>query len=197
MKTENFTKIKIPMAILVEGKYDKILLERFVDANIYTTNGFSVFNAKEKCALLKKIAEKQGLIVLTDSDPAGFVIRNKLKGMLPKDKVVNIYAPAIFGKESRKKESSKAGILGIEGLTVSILKELFEKNGVVALKGDENCKDKDYKVFTKADMYERGLCGKENSSVIRDDFCRENDLPTGMTAKALLEAINTLGIVMK
>lgn len=184
-------KLKISKAILVEGKYDKILLERFIDANIFTTGGFSVFSSNEKCILLRKIAQAQGLIILTDSDPAGFVIRNKLKGMLPKDKVINIYAPMLSGKEKRKSKSSKAGILGVEGIDIETLKELFEKNGVV---DNGTSTQKEYGNYTKADMYAFGLCGKENSSVLRDELCKKHDLPQGMTSGALLEAINILGI---
>lgn len=184
-------KIRISKAILVEGKYDKILLEQFIDAKIFTTGGFSVFNADEKCALLKKIAEAQGLIVLTDSDPAGFVIRNKLKGMLPKDKVTHIYAPAVNGKERRKKQPSKAGILGIEGTSPETIISLFEKAGVIDSDGTALSEKRKY---TKAELYEAGLCGKEDSAVKRDEFCVSNGLPKGMTPNALLEAINILGI---
>ncbi len=184
-------KIKISRAILVEGKYDKILLERFVDANIFTTGGFSVFSSKERAALLRKIAEKQGIIILTDSDPAGFVIRNKLKGMLPVDKVINIYAPAIFGKEKRKAHPSKAGIVGVEGLDIEVLKNLFAKSGVIS---DDSIPLKETCTYTKADLYEAGLCGKTDSSEMRDALCKKHGLPCGMTPNALLEAINILQI---
>ena len=123
-------KLKIRQVVLVEGKYDKIKLQQLIDAPIFTTGGFSVFSSGEKAVLLRRIAEKDGLIILTDSDPAGFVIRNKLKGMLPKDKVLHLYAPALSGKERRKKAPSKAGILGIEGLSAETLRRLFEKSGV-------------------------------------------------------------------
>ena len=184
-------KLRISRAILVEGKYDKILLERFVDANIFTTDGFSIFSSEEKLVMLSKIAERQGLIVLTDSDPAGFVIRNKLKGMLPKNKLVNIYAPCLFGKEKRKNKPSKSGILGVEGLEIETLRNLFERSGVL--------EDTSFTVhkaceYTKAYLYEKGYCGKENSASIRDTFCKENELPLGMTPNAFLEAVNILGL---
>ena len=184
-------KIKISKAILVEGKYDKILLERFVDGHIFTTGGFSIFSSDEKTALFRKIAEKQGIIILTDSDPAGFVIRNKLKGMLPKDKVTNIYAPMLYGKEKRKSKPSKAGVLGIEGTDIETLKALFEKSGVI---DGSTAAEIPKPVYTKADLYELGLCGKSDSSVLRDAFCEKNGLPKGMTPNALLEAMNILGI---
>ena len=184
-------KIKISKAILVEGKYDKILLERFVDGHIFTTGGFSIFSSDEKTALFRKIADKHGIIILTDSDPAGFVIRNKLKGMLPKDKVTNIYAPALYGKEKRKNKPSKAGVLGIEGTDIETLKELFERSGVV----DGSAVSESPKVvYTKADLYELGLCGRNDSSALRDAFCEKNGLPKGMTPNALLEAMNILGL---
>lgn len=184
-------KIKISRAILVEGKYDKIQLERFVDANIFTTGGFSVFSSKEKAVLLRKIAEKQGLIIFTDSDPAGFVIRNKLKGMLPPDKVINIYAPAISGKETRKSRPSKAGIVGIEGIDIEILKNIFKKSGVIS---DSPSSSNKTAAYTKADLYEAGLCGKTDSAAKRNSLCEKHGLPKDMTPNALLEAINILGI---
>lgn len=209
-------KIKISKAILVEGKYDKIRLERLVDAHIFTTDGFGVFSAAEKSALLRRIAETKGLIVLTDSDPAGFVIRNKLKGMLPKENVIHIYAPVRAGKESRKSKPSKAGILGVEGLDNEILASLFEKAGVIDNQDDQNNKDnpdnqsgsKDKKMncdvnrgpqaekrfYKKSDLYAAGLCGGSDSASKREKFCRDNDLPPHMTPNALLEAVNLLNI---
>ena len=185
-------KIKVSKAILVEGKYDKILLERFIDGHIFTTGGFSIFNSAEKTALFRKIAEKHGIIILTDSDPAGFVIRNKLKGMLPSDKVTNIYAPALYGKEKRKAKASKAGILGVEGVEIETLRELFIKCGVV--EDGKNVPDNNRHVYTKAELYEYGLCGKNDSATLRDALCEKIGLPKGMTPNALLEALNILGV---
>lgn len=189
-------KIKISRAILVEGKYDKILLERIFDADIFTTGGFSIFSSAEKTALLSRIAEKQGLIVFTDSDPAGFVIRNKLKGMLPKDRVVNIYAPQLDGKEKRKSKPSKAGILGVEGIECDLIIRLFERAGVI---GEEKCGENlsERRAYAKADLYAHGLCGTDGSSEKRNEFCRKNGLPCGMTPNALLEAVNILGISLE
>ena len=211
-------KIKISKAILVEGKYDKIRLERLVDAHIFATDGFGVFSASEKSALLRRIAETKGLIVLTDSDPAGFVIRNKLKGMLPKENVIHIYAPVRAGKESRKSKPSKAGILGVEGLDNEVLASLFEKAGVIDNQDDQDSDNKDnpdnqagstdekmnYDVnrgsqaekrfYKKSDLYAAGLCGGSDSASKREKFCRDNDLPPHMTPNALLEAVNLLNI---
>lgn len=185
-------KLKIKQAVLVEGKYDKIKLQQFLDAPIFTTGGFSVFSSSQKAALFRRIAQTHGLIVLTDSDPAGFVIRNRLKGMLPKDKVIQLYAPTVFGKEKRKNAPSKAGILGIEGLSVEVLKRLFEKSGVTVenSSGASDTEGTSHTVFVKADLYAAGLCGRPDSSARRDAFCKQNDLPLGMTAGTLLEAVN-------
>lgn len=187
-------KLKIRQAILVEGKYDKIKLAQFVDTNIFTTGGFSVFSSSEKCALLRRIAETQGLLILTDSDPAGFVIRNKLKGMLPKDRVTHLYAPALSGKETRKKSPSKAGILGVEGLSVQVLRRLFERAGIALSPDDAQPQKRNSHSYTKADLYAAGLCGREDSALLRNAFCRDNELPAGMTPNALLEAVNLLSL---
>ncbi len=190
-------KLKIKQAILVEGKYDKIKLQQFVDAPIFTTDGFSVFSSGQKAKLFRRLALTDGLIILTDSDPAGFVIRNKLRGMLPKEKVVHVYAPQISGKEKRKKAPSKAGFLGVEGLSVETLRRLLERSGIACeAQGGEPGDIKAKRVYTKADLYAVGLCGREDSHACRDAFCAANDLPTGMTAGALLEAINLFGIAL-
>ena len=183
-------KITVPYAVLVEGKYDKIALSGIIDAPIFTTAGFGIFSDTEKQALLRKIAAEQGLVVLTDSDPAGFVIRNKLKGMLPKENVIQLIAPEIFGKEKRKKSPSKAGVLGVEGIDKEKLIALFERNGLIGEKKTPHAG----KTHTKADLYAAGLCGREDSAAKRDAFCEKHDLPHGMTAGALLEAINLLGL---
>lgn len=185
-------KIKTDKVILVEGKYDKIKLESLVDATIITTNGFSVFNDKEKCTLLRKISSERGIIVLTDSDGAGFLIRNKLKGIIGNsDKITNIYIPQILGKEKRKSKQSKQGLLGVEGIDVSVLRELFEKAGVdvTSQNNEENIRR-----YTKSDLYELGYSGKENSASMREEKCRENGLPSSMSTNAFLDAVNLLKI---
>ena len=185
-------KLKISQTILVEGKYDKIKLESILDANIITTGGFSIFNNDEKMMLIKRIAEKNGLIILTDSDPAGFVLRNKIKGMLsPNDNILHIYIPTEKGKEKRKKEYSKAGLLGVEGIDAEKLKELFSKY-TVNDKNEEAEGKKD--TVTKACLYELGLSGKDGSSEKREFVAEKFGLPKGMSANAFLEAINILGI---
>lgn len=183
-------KYAVPYAVLVEGKYDKLALSKIIDAPIFTTAGFGIFTDTEKQALLRKIASEKGLVVLTDSDPAGFVIRNKLKGMLPRENVIQLIAPEVFGKEKRKKTPSKAGVLGVEGIDADRLIALFERNGLIG----ERAARCPQKVHTKADLYAAGLCGRADSAAKRDAFCEKHDLPHGMTAGALLEAVNLLGI---
>lgn len=184
-------KIKIDKVILVEGKYDKIKLSSILDATIMTTNGFSVFNNSEKCAMLRKIAAERGIIILTDSDGAGFVIRNKLKGIIGNcDNITNIYVPNIKGKESRKSKESKQGFLGVEGIDIDTLKSIFEKAGITGSVTDtENST-----VYTKTDLYSLGLSGQDDSSLKREQICKENGLPISMSANAFLEAVNILKI---
>ncbi|MDE6725172.1 MAG: toprim domain-containing protein, partial [Ruminiclostridium sp.] len=119
--------IKVKQAVIVEGKYDKIKLSSVIDGLIITTDGFSVFKNKEKINLIRKLAENQGIIILTDSDSAGFKIRNYIKGCTQKGNITNIYIPDIFGKEKRKTTPSKEGKLGVEGIPIDVLKDAFEK----------------------------------------------------------------------
>ena len=185
-------KIKTDKVIIVEGKYDKIKLSSVVDAHIITTDGFSLFNNKEKCALIRKLSQKNGIVILTDSDGAGFVIRNKLKGYLDNNsEIINLYAPQILGKESRKNKASKQGLLGVEGIESDTIRSLFEKAGITS---NGNSPKSEY---TKTDLYSLGLSGGGDSSKKRDEICIENGLPCGMSANAFLAAINLLGIKIK
>ncbi len=182
-------KIKTDKIILVEGKYDKIKLSSFIDGVIMTTSGFAVFNNEEKCNLLRKLASEKGIIILTDSDGAGFVIRNKLKGIIGADgDIINLYIPKVEGVEDRKKTPSKQGLLGVEGIDAPVLKEIFEKAGVLT------DKTSDSKKYTKTDLYCLGYSGKEDSSSKRDEVLSKNGLPCGMSANAFLEAVNLLNI---
>ena len=186
-------KIKVNKVILVEGKYDKIKLSSIIDGCIMTTGGFSIFNNEEKCALLRKLAKQKGIVILTDSDGAGFVIRNKLKGIIgSSENIINLYSPQISGKESRKNKSSKQGFLGVEGIDSESLFELFEKSGLISENGISSSNK-----YTKAQLYSLGFSGQENSSSLRDGVCELNGLPKGMSCNAFLEAVNILGISLE
>lgn len=179
-------KLKISQAVVVEGKYDKIKLSSFIDGTIIATNGFGIYKDKETAELIRCYAKKQGIIILTDSDTAGFRIRGHIKSIVPDGKIINLYAPEIFGKEKRKAQPSKEGKLGVEGIDVSRLRELFEKAGVC----DDFAENKDS--ITKMDLYDLGLTGHSNSSALRDEVIEKLDLPKLLTAKALLEMLNTM-----
>ncbi len=180
-------KLKIDIPILVEGKYDKITLDSILCARIFTTDGFSVFNNKEKQALLRRIAEEKGLIVLTDSDGGGKQIRSFLSGILPKEKIKMLYIPKIEGKEKRKPRKSKGGLLGVEGMTSDFLHSLFQSFAV-----GEGRVDGEKKQITKTDFYLDGLSGGEGSKALRASLAKRFSLPEDMTANALLEALNLL-----
>ncbi len=173
--------LEISRPIIVEGKYDKIKLNSLVKANIITTDGFGIFSAKEKAALIRRLAAEHGIIVITDSDGAGLVIRNFLKNLVPKDKITHIYIPQIKGKERRKDAPSKEGFLGVEGMEADLLRKAlapFADGGV-----------KPRMKLTKADLYERGLSGRDDSEKRRKALAALLDLPQNLSANALLEAI--------
>ena len=178
-------KIKIDLPIIVEGRYDKSTLSGFIDATIITTGGFSVFNNKEKQALIRKLSEK-GVILLTDSDGGGKQIRSFIQGILPKDKIHNLYIPKIEGKESRKRAPSKSGTLGVEGMD----RETLERLLTPFISG--NSEQKEQKMITKVDFFEDKLTGCDNASANRRALCRLAGLPDDMTPNALLEAMNIL-----
>ena len=184
-------KIKIKEAIIVEGKYDKIRLDSLIDGLILTTDGFGIFKDKEKTALLRHLAQTRGLLVLTDSDGAGFLIRNHLKSCLPPDRVKHVYIPDVFGKERRKSEPSKEGKLGVEGMTTDVLVEAFQRAGV-SCKSSDNDSTGDERHFniTRADFYRAGLSGGANSSRKRAALLAHLGLPARMTSNALLGVIN-------
>ena len=183
--------LKIREAIVVEGRYDKNALSQVVDATVITLGGFSVFNDKEKLAFLRRLAEKQGLIVLTDSDGAGFVIRNYLKGALPKELVKQAYIPDIYGKESRKRTPGKEGKLGVEGMKPDVLLAALARAGATFL-DEENGTGAAGEPITKADLFELGLTGGPDSAAKRQAILRELELPEHLTANGLLEALNLL-----
>ncbi len=182
-------KLKIDIPIAVEGKYDKIKVSQVAEAQIIVTDGFGVFASEEKAMLIRRIAEPRGIIVLTDSDGAGLVIRNFFNRVLPKDKVYHLYIPQIEGKERRKKAPSKEGMLGVEGMETQLIRGLlapFAKDGDIVPPSRE---------LTKADFYAFGLSGTDQSAKKRARLCRHLALPDNMSANALLSAINLLGEV--
>ncbi|MDD6479516.1 MAG: DUF4093 domain-containing protein [Oscillospiraceae bacterium] len=179
--------IKIRCPIIVEGKYDKITLSNIVDTLIITTNGFSIFKNKEKRDLIRALAKKHGVIVLTDSDSAGRMIRSHIKQICPDGKIINVYIPKIKGKEKRKSVAGSEGLLGVEGMTTDTIIDALRKSGVTS----ENIVQRTEKL-SKTDLYLLGLNGKENSSHLRDAVCHFFDIPTGFTANAFLDVVNTL-----
>ena len=181
--------IRIKEAIVVEGRYDKNALSQVVDAVILETSGFSVFKDSEKLALLRRVAAKQGLIVLTDSDGAGFVIRNYIKGSIPPAQVKHAYIPDIYGKERRKRAPGKEGKLGVEGMRPEVLLQSLMRAGATAEGVGSSAPRSE---LTAADLFVFGLTGREDSAARRADLLRLLDLPEHMSAKALLTVLNAL-----
>ena len=173
--------LEISRPIVVEGKYDKIKLSRIVKAHIVTTDGFGIFSKSQKAALIRRLAEANGVIVLTDSDGAGLVIRNYLRNILPPDKIIHLYTPRIKGKEKRKSAPSKEGVLGVEGMELAWLEK------TLAPFADGGAKPR--MQLTKADMYELGLSGRPDSEARRKELSLLLHLPDNLSANALLEAI--------
>ncbi len=178
-------RLHISLPVIVEGKYDKNTLSQVIDATILTTGGFSVFNSKEKQALLRRLCA-HGAIVLTDSDGGGRQIRAFLSSILPKDAIHPLYIPEIPGKERRKSAPSKSGTLGVEGMEAALLYELFYPFSDTAPKREEGEK------ITKTDFYFYGLTGAENAQEKRDALALSLSLPRGMGATPLLAAVNLL-----
>lgn len=181
--------VKIKQAIVVEGKYDQNTLSQLVDTTIFQTRGFGVMHDKALLELLRKAARTTGLIIFTDSDGAGFVIRNFLKGALPKEGVLHAYIPDIPGKEKRKRAPGKEGLLGVEGMTKEILLEALENAGA-DLGGEAEKRPGD--TITKFDLYTAGLSGKPDSASKRAAFLEKLRFPAHMSANALLDALNLL-----
>jgi ribonuclease M5 len=177
-------KLNIPFPIVVEGKYDRLRLLCVCNAQIITTDGFGIFKKNEKLALIRKLGSASPIILLTDSDGAGKLIRSHLTSALPKDRLIQLYIPKIAGKEKRKAAPSAEGTLGVEGMEQQLLYDLlkpFENDEAVA-RAAEN-------PLSKADFYRDGLSGADNSTVKRDELAKMLDLPSGMSANALLAAI--------
>lgn len=179
---------KVSEVIVVEGRYDKNTLSQVVDAVIIETSGFGVFNDKEKQQLLRTLAEKRGLIVFTDSDGAGFVIRSFIKGCVQPQYVKHAYIPDIYGKERRKSKASKEGKLGVEGMPPEVIIESLRRAGATV----DGEKYDTLQPVTKADLYKMGLSGKPDSSRKRAMLLKKLDLPERLTADGLLQVINII-----
>ena len=181
--------VKIKEAIVVEGRYDKNTLSQIVEAPILETSGFSIMKDKQQLELLRKVAKTRGLIIFTDSDGAGFVIRNFLKGAIDGKYLRHAYIPDIPGKERRKSAPGKEGKLGVEGMTPQVILDALRKAGATVL-GEETSHTAGN--ITKQDMMELGLSGGPNSSTLRKQLLKKLDLPEHMSANALLQAVNLL-----
>ncbi len=181
--------VKIKEAIVVEGRYDRNTLSQIVDATIFETNGFGIFKNKEQMALLRTVAQKRGLIVLTDSDGAGFVIRNHLKSAIPGAYLKHAYIPDIAGKEKRKAAPGKEGKLGVEGMRPEVILEALRACGATF---DDETQDSPRTAITKQNFVELGLSGGTDSSVKRLCVQKAMNLPEHMSANALLQALNLL-----
>lgn len=181
--------VKIKEVIVVEGRYDKNTLRQVVDAVIIETSGFGIFNNAQKQKLLRTMAEARGLIVLTDSDGAGFVIRNFIKSCVDPSLVKHAYIPDRQGKERRKSAPSKEGKLGVEGMRPDVLLDALIRAGAT-IGGEEN--DARTTRITKADLFAKGLSGKEGSAAKRDELIRKLDLPEHITAGGLLDVLNAV-----
>lgn len=181
--------LKIKEAILVEGRYDKNTLSQVVDAVILESSGFGLFNDKEKQQLLRTMAKARGLIVLTDSDGAGFVIRSFVRSCVDPAFVKHAYIPDIYGKERRKNAPSKEGKLGVEGMPPQVLLDALVRAGATI---DDMEARKAEKPISKADMYAKGLSGKENSREVRRKLLKHLELPERLTADGLLEVLNSI-----
>ena len=182
------SKPRIEEVIVVEGRYDRNMLLQVVDATVVETGGFSVFNDREKLAFLRKLAQKRGLILLTDSDGAGFVIRNYLKGAIPTEQVKQAYIPDIPGKERRKRKAGKEGKLGVEGMAPEILLQALRRGGATFV---GEAAPSAAVPITKADLLDRGLIGP-GSTQKRQQLLKNLELPEHLTPNALLETLNLL-----
>ena len=192
-------KLVLCEAVIVEGRYDKIKLSGFIASPIIETGGFRVFKDKEKQRLIRLIADRRGILIMTDVDSAGFVIRNFLRGIIPAEKIKHAYIPTVQGKEKRKTEPSKEGTLGVEGIDREALVEAIQKSGAQII--DDHCSERsdaavstDLQIteITKLDFYNYGLTGGDNSARYREEMLLSLGLPKYLTVNAMISAINCL-----
>ena len=183
--------LRIREAIVVEGRYDKNTLSQLVDTVILETSGFGIFKDGEKLALFRRLAEERGLIILTDPDGAGFVIRNFLKGSIPPDRVKHAYVPDVLGKERRKRAPGKEGKLGVEGMRPAVLEEALRRAGATFLDGS-GAEEKPRQPITKADLFALGLSGGPGAGEKRKALLKRLELPEHLSPNAMLEVLNAL-----
>lgn len=180
--------ISVKEAIIVEGKYDKIKLSGFIDGLIFVADGFSVFNSKKDQQTIKTLAEKTGIVILTDSDSAGLKIRNFIKQLVPVEQVKHAYIPEVSGKEKRKTVAGKEGLLGVEGIDEATITEALINSGCTVNGIEKNEKDK----LTKTDFFQMGLSGGEKSTELRAQLSKKIGLPSKLSANMLLDAVNRI-----
>lgn len=178
--------IKLSQAVIVEGKYDKIKLSSVLDTVIIATNGFGIYKDKEKTELIRTLAKSCGIVILTDSDTAGFRIRNHIKGCCKEGQIINVFIPQIKGKEKRKEKPSSEGFLGVEGMDEQVLINALHSAGVIAESSDRT------NFLTKADMLDDGLVGGKDSAVMRRRVLKKLGLPSLLSANTMCEVINRL-----
>lgn len=177
--------LKIKEAVIVEGRYDKLKLSNILDTLIIETNGFSIYKNKEKLKFIRRLAEERGIIIITDSDHSGFQIRNYVSAGIDKNKIKHIYIPDIYGKEKRKDKPSKEGKLGVEGMSESLLKELFENADISSqVSVNEN-------PVTNYDLFELGLSGAPNAKEKKKELLKSLSLPEFLSTNSLLSYINS------
>lgn len=181
-------KLFLREAIIVEGRYDKIRLSRLIASPVIETGGFRIFKDREKQELIRRIAERRGILIMTDVDSAGFVIRNFLRGIVPADRIRHAYIPTVEGKERRKAQPSKEGVLGVEGLDPEALLSAIRSSGAHILGEDR----RDGGEITKGDFYALGLSGQEDSAKLRSAILADLGLPKYLTTNAMIAAVNCL-----
>lgn len=179
--------IKLDMPIVVEGKYDKITLENVVDTLIIATDGFTIFKNEEKRQMLRALAQRNGIIVMTDSDSAGNLIRGYIKKIVGDSRIINVYIPRIQGKEKRKKTAGKEGVLGLEGMSREVIENCLKVSGVGIKNTTQNSKK-----IQKLDLFKAGLSGREQSSEKRKKLLKYLELPTNLSPNAMLDILNTI-----
>lgn len=175
--------IKLREAVIVEGRYDKIKLQSVIDTLIITTDGFGIFKDKEKLQFIRELARTRGIVIMTDSDSAGFKIRSYIWGSVTDGTVKNVYIPEIFGKERRKAAPSAEGMLGVEGVDIAVIEQALCRAGVTADSSPQQ------RVITKLDLYRDGLYGGKNSAALRKAFLRRVGLPARISANMIPEAV--------